>query len=205
MEDVLDEYAEPANPLRPLICFDECPVVLHGGVRPPLPPAPGRVARIDYEYQRQGAASLAGFFDPHAGWRHVVVSERRTKVDFAGWLRELVDIHYPHAAVIRVVLDNLNTHTLAALYEAFPAAEARRIAQKREFQFTPKHGSWLNMIEIEWSVLADQCLGRRLPDRPTLAREVAAWETARNAARATITWRFTTADARTKLHRLYPQ
>jgi hypothetical protein len=204
MEDVLDLYAAPADPLRPLICFDECPVVLHGEVRPSLPPAPGRVARIDYEYQRQGMASLAGFFDPHAGWRHVVVSERRTKVDFAGWLRELVDIHYPHAAVIRVVLDNLNTHTLAALYEAFPAAEARRIAQKLEFHFTPTHGSWLNMIEIEWSVLADQCLARRLPDQPTLAREVAAWETARNAAHATIAWRFTTADARIKLQRLYP-
>ena len=205
MEDVLDLYAEPADPLRPLICFDECPVVLHGEVRPALPPAPGRPARIDYEYRRQGTASLAGFLDPHAGWRHIVVSERRTKRDFAGWLRELVDVHYPHAETIRVVLDNLNTHTRAALYEAFPAAEARRLAQKLEFHFTPTHGSWLNMIEIEWSVLADQCLARRLPDLATLAAEVAAWERARNAARATIDWRFTTADARTKLHRLYPQ
>ncbi len=205
MEDVLDLYAEDADPARPLVCFDECPVVLHEETRPPLPPAPGRPARVDYEYRRQGTASLAGFYDPHAGWRHVVVSERRTKVDFAGWLRELVDRHYPHAEVIRVVLDNLNTHTLAALYDAFPAAEARRVAQKLEFHFTPTHGSWLNMIEIEWSVLADQCLDRRLPDEATLTREIAAWEAARNAAQATIDWQFTTAKARTKLHRLYPQ
>lgn len=205
MEDVLDLYAEPANPARPLVCFDECPVVLHDEVRPSLPPAPGRPARQDYEYRRQGACSLAGFFDPHAGWRHVLVSERRTKADFADWLRELVDVHYPQADVIRVVLDNLNTHTLAALYERFPPAEARRVAQKLEFHYTPKHGSWLNMIEIEWSVLADQCLARRLPDQATLAREIAAWEIARNAAHATIDWQFTVAKARTKLHRLYPQ
>jgi hypothetical protein len=205
MEDVLALYAAPADPARPLVCFDECPVILHAETRPGLPPAPGRPARIDHEYQRQGSCSLAGFLDPRAGWRHIVVSERRTTLDFAAWLRALVEVHYPTAERIRVVLDNLNTHTLAALYEAFPAAEARRLAEKLEFHHTPKHGSWLNMIEIEWSVLADQCLARRLPDQATLAREVAAWEAARNAAHATIDWRFTTADARRTLHRLYPQ
>jgi hypothetical protein len=204
MEDVLDLYAEPLDHARPLVCFDECPVVRHDETRPPLPPAPGRPARVDYEYRRQGGCSLAGFFAPLTGWRHILVSERRTKADFAGWPRELVDEQFPHAEVIRVVLDNLNTQTLAALYEAFPPAQARRLAQKLEFPFTPKHGSWLNMIEIEWSVLADPCLARRLPDQATLAHEVAAWETARNAAQATVHGRFTTADARTKLHRLYP-
>lgn len=205
MEDVLELYAAPADPRRPLVCFDECPVVLRAETRPALPPAPGRPARVDHEYRRQGGCCLAGFFDPHAGWRRIVVSERRTTLDFAGWLQQLVEVHYPAAERIRVVLDNLNTHSLAALYEAFPAAVARRLVEKLEFHFTPKHGSWLNMIEIEWSVLADQCLGRRLPDQAMLEREVAAWEAARNAARATIEWRFTTADARRKLHRLYPQ
>jgi hypothetical protein len=204
MEDVLDLYAEPADPARPVVCLDECPVQLLDDVRVPLPPAPKRPRRRDYEYRRCGTACLAVAFDPHRGWRHVIASERRTKIDFAGWLKELVDVHYPAAAVIRLVVDNLNTHTPAALYEAFAPEEAHRIARKLEWHYTPKHGSWLNMVEIELSVLAGQCLDRRIPDLATLARATAAYAERRNAAQATVKWRFTTADARTKLDHLYP-
>ena len=204
MEEVLDLYAAPPDPARPVICLDELPLPLRDHVRPPLPPAPGTPAREDYEYKRCGTAALAMAFDPHRGWRHVWVGERRTKEDFAGWVQELVDVHYPHADLIQLVTDNLNTHGPGAFYEAFPAAEARRLAQKITWHYTPKHGSWLNMVEIELSVLSDQCLDRRLPDLATVAAEVAAWEAERNAAHATIDWRFTTEDARTKLHRLYP-
>lgn len=204
MEDVLDLYAEPADPTRPVVCLDECPVQLLDDVRVPLPPAPKRPRRRDYEYRRCGTACLAVAFDPHRGWRHVTVSERRTKVDFAGWLKELVDTYYPAVETIRLVVDNLNTHTPAALYEAFAPDEAHRIARKLEWPYTPKHGSWLNMVEIELSVLADQCLDRRIPDRETLARATTAYTERRNAAKATIHWRFTTADARTKLDHLYP-
>jgi hypothetical protein len=204
MEDVLDLYAAPYDPTRPVVCLDECPVALRDDVRPPLPPAPGRPARRDHEYRRCGTACLAVAFEPHRGWRHVIASERRTKHDFAGWLKELVDVHYPEAAAIRLVVDNLNTHTPGALYEAFAPAEAHRLARKLEWHYTPKHGSWLNMVEIELGVLVDQCLDRRIPDLAILERETAAWAARRNAARATVAWRFTTRDARTKLDHLYP-
>ena len=204
MEDVLDLYAAPPDPARPVICLDELPLPLRDHVRPPQPPIEGTPAREDYEYKRCGTAALAMAFDPHRGWRHVWVGERRTKEDFAGWIQELVDVCYPAAEVIRLVTDNLNTHGPGAFYEAFPAPEARRLAQTIEWHYTPKHGSWLNMVEIELSVLSDQCLDQRLPDLAAVAAEVAAWEAARNAARAAIDWRFTTDRARTKLHRLYP-
>lgn len=210
MEDSLDLYAAAPDPARPVVCLDECPDALRGDVRPAQPPRPaepprpGRVRREDTEYTRHGACALAVAFDRHRGWRHAWAGERRTKVDFAGWLRELVDVHYPHAAAIRLVVDNLNTHTPAALYAAFPAEEARRIARKLEFHYTPKHGSWLNMVEIELGVLAGQCLDRRLPTLADVARETAAWAAARNAAGATISWRFTTDCARAKLGDHYP-
>ncbi len=204
MEDVLDLYAEPEDPERPRVCFDECPYQIISEVRTSLPMRPGRPARYDYEYKRQGTCNLFLFVQPHVGWRHVKVTARRTKLDFAHCMRDLVDIHFPEARVIRVVLDHLNTHTPASLYEAFEPAEARRIVRKLEFHHTPKHGSWLNMAEIELSVLSDQCLDRRLPDQQTVVQEVAAWETWRNAERATIDWRFGTQEARVKLKRLYP-
>lgn len=204
MEDVLDLYAAPADPARPVVCLDECPVQLLDEVREPLPAAPGRPRRRDYEYRRCGTACLAVAFDPHRGWRHVWAGARRTKIDFAGWLKDLVDVHYPAAETIRLVVDNLNTHTPAALYEAFTPAEAHRIARKLEWHYTPKHGSWLNMVEIELSVLATQCLDRRLPDLATLVRVTTAYAERRTAEHATIHWRFTTADARTKLDHLYP-
>jgi hypothetical protein len=172
--------------------------------RVPVPGAPGRPARIDYEYRRNGTANVFMMVAPHRGWRHVSVTDRRTKRDFAHELPALVDDCYPEAEVIRLVADNLNTHTPAALYETFPPAKARRIARQVEFHYTPKHGRWLNMAEIELSVLSGQCLDRRLSDRANLEREVAAWEATRNQARATISWRFTSAAARTKLHRVYP-
>ena len=204
MEDVLDLYAEPPDPKRPRVCFDEVPYQLVGETRAPLPAAPGQPARYDYEYQRNGTANLFVAVQPEAGWRHVDVTDRRTKPDFAHQMRALVDEHFPDADVVRIVLDNLNTHTPAALYETFPPEEARRIVSKLEFHYTPTHGSWLNMAEIENGVLSRQCLERRLPDAATLRHEVAAWQARRNAARATIAWRFTTPDARTKLARLYP-
>jgi hypothetical protein len=204
MEDVLDLYAAPPDPTRPVVCLDECPVALRDDVRPPLPAAPKRPRRRDYEYRRCGTACLAVAFDPHRGWRHVTTSARRTKVDFAGWLKDLVDLHYPQAATIRLVVDNLNTHTPAALYEAFAPAEAQRIARKLDWHYTPKHGSWLNMVEIELSVLAAQCLDRRIPDLATLAAVTTAYADRRNADHATVRWRFTTQDARTKLDHLYP-
>ncbi len=204
MEDVLDLYAEQEDPDRPLVCFDEMPYQLIAETRLPLPAAPGKTARYDYEYQRMGTCNLFAFFAPLAGFRHIDVTARRTAADFAEAMRRLVDVLYPQAAVIRVVLDNLNTHTGAALYEAFAPAEARRILRRLEFHYTPKHGSWLNMAEIEWSVLAQQCLDRRIADTETLASEVAAWESPRNAMKARVDWRFTTAKARTKLACLYP-
>ena len=209
MEDVLDLDAEPPDPKRPRVCFDERPVQLVGETRVPLPPGPGQPARYDYEYERKGTANLFVHFSPdgpdgRGGWRHVAVTARRTRHDFAHQMRALVDEHFPEADVVRVVLDNLNTHTPAALYEAFAPEEARRIASKLELHYTPKHGSWLNLAELEISVLSRQCLDRRLESIPVLTHEVAAWQAPRNAARATIHWRFTCADARTKLARLYP-
>lgn len=204
MEDVLDLYAEPYDPTRPVVCLDERPVALRADVRPALPPAPGRPRRRDSEYARGGTACLAVAFEPHRGWRHVIPSQRRTKRDFAGWLKEVVDVHYPQAETIRLVVDNLNTHTPAALYEVYPPEEAHRLARTLEWHYTPKHGSWLNMVEIELSVLASTCLDRRIPELEILAHETAAYTRRRNVAQATVQWRFTTRDARTKLAHLYP-
>ena len=204
MEDVLDLYAEPYDPARPVLCLDERPVVLRDDVRPPLPPAPGQRRRRDSEYARCGTACLAVLFEPQRGWRHIIPSERRTKRDFAAWLKEVVDRHYPQAETIRLVVDNLNTHTPAVLYEVFPPEEAHRLARKLEWHYTPKHGSWLNMVEIELSVLASTCLDQRIPDLATLAAHTAAYTQRRNAVQATVQWRFTTCDARTTLAHLYP-
>ena len=204
MEDVLDVYTRPRDPRRPQVCLDETSRQLLGEVTPPLPVAPGRPARRDYGYTREGVCNLFLVTEPLRGWRHVAVSDRRTRRDFAHVIKELVDVPYPAAEKIVLVMDNLNTHTPASLYEAFPADEAKRLADRLEIHYSPKHGSWLNMAEIELGVLAAQCLDRRLPDRATLEREVAAWEAARNAATRTIDWRFTTADARIKLKHLYP-
>ena len=204
MEDVLDLYAEPHDPARPVVCFDETSKQLVAETRTSLPMEPGKPERVDYEYERRGTANLFLVTQPRGAWRHVDVTDRRTKHDFARQMRDLVDRHFPDATTIRVVLDNLNTHTTAALYEAFPPAEAARIRRKLELHYTPVHGSWLNMAELEFSMLARQCLDRRIGDRDTLVTEVAAWEAARNEQRATIRWLFTVDDARAKLHRLYP-
>jgi hypothetical protein len=204
MEDVLDVYARPVNPMRPVVCVDEGAKQLIGDVREPLPVRPGRPARHDSEYTRGGMANLFMCFEPLAGLRHVEVTERKTSVDFARFLKTVSDTHYPRAERIVLVCDNLSTHTPAALYEAFTPDEAHRLARRFEWHYTPKHGSWLDMAETELSVLARQCLDRRIPDPPTLRREVAAWETHRNTAVVKVHWQFTTADARIKLHRLYP-
>ena len=204
MEDVLDLYAEPYDPQWPVVCFDETSTQLLADTRLPLPPQPGHPLRQDYEYRREGTRNLFLACEPLAGWRHVAVTQRRTMQDFAHQMRWLVDEAYPEVPVVRVVLDNLNTHRTASLYETFPAAEARRIAKRLEFHYTPKHGSWLNMAEIEFSVLVRSCLKQRLPDVESLQREVGASVPERNEARVTINWRFKTQDARTKLHRLYP-
>ena len=203
MEHILDLYELPYNPLRPMICFDETSKQLIAETRIPLPASPGHVLRYDYEYKRNGTRNLFLFFEPLAGWRHVEVTERRTKLDFAHQMRWLVDVAYPDAECIDVVMDNLNTHTYAALYEAFEPAEARRIARKLAFHFTPKHAGWLNMAEIEFSVFMRK-LGPRVPDEETLKQKVNAIETSRNQTRSSIDWQFTTDDARIKLKRLYP-
>jgi hypothetical protein len=205
MEDVLELYAEPYQGRQPVVCFDERPCVLHGDTRPAVPAQPGRVARYDYEYQRNGHCNLFMLFQPAAGWRYTKVTEQRKKSDFAECMRELVDVHFPDAEKIQVVMDNLNTHTPASLYAVFPPAEARRILSKLEFHFTPKHASWLNMVEIELSVLVHQCLKRRIPDIDTLSRETTAWQMTRNAHHATVRWQFDVSQARTKLTRLYPE
>ena len=204
MEDVLELYAEADDPTRPRVNFDECSVELHEDARDPLPLAPGRPARIDYEYVRAGTANLFVIVDPTGGRRHVAVTGRRTKADFAAQMKYVCDVMYPDARAIRVVLDNLNTHTVGALYEAFAPAEARRLAARLEFHYTPKHASWLDMAEVEIGVLSRQCLQRRIPDREILGRETAAWAARRNAGHAPIHWRFTVSDARTKLNHLYP-
>lgn len=205
MEDVLDLYAQPYDPLRPQVCFDERPCQLLSEKRVPLPSQPGQPERYDYEYKREGTCNLFAFFQPLAGWRHIKVTSQRTAIDFAHCMKELVDVFFPLATMIRVVLDNLNTHTPAALYQTFPPSEARRILSKLEFHYTPKHGSWLNMVEIELSVLSRQCLNRRIPNQETMKREIVAWEEERNEQKATVNWRFTNQDARVKLERLYPQ
>jgi DDE superfamily endonuclease len=204
MEDVLAVYTRPYDPRRPQVCLDETSRQLLGEVNPPRPVEPGRPARQDYEYERGGVCNLFLVCEPLAGWRHVMVSDRRTRIDWAHCIKDLVDVHYPDAEQIVLVQDNLNTHTPASLYEAFPPAEAKRLADRLELHYTPKHGSWLNMAEIELAVLAQQCLDRRLPDRATLEREVAAWQAARNACGRGVNWRFTTEDARIKLKHLYP-
>jgi hypothetical protein len=204
MEDILDLYTEAYDPLYPLVCFDESPYQLVSEVRQPLPVAPGQPVRYDYEYRREGTCNLFMFFEPLQGWRHVKVTDRRTTQDFAHCMRDLVDIHFPKAAVISVVLDNLNTHTPAALYVTFPPAEACRILRKLDFHYTPKHGSWLNMAEIEFAMVVTQCLDRRLGNQETVRREIAAWAARRNAAKATVDWRFTTTKARRKLKHIYP-
>ncbi len=204
MEDVLDLYAEPLDVCRPVVCFDERPCQLIGDVVAPVPMKPARTRKQDYEYKRKGSCNLFVMVEPLAGWRNVEVTERRTSIDFAYQMRALVDEHYPSVEVIRVVLDNLSSHSPAALYQAFPPEEARRLTRKLEFHYTPKHGSWLNMAEIEISVLARQCLRRRIADKDTLQQEVAPWQEERNRQQVTIQWRFSTADARTKLNRLYP-
>lgn len=204
MQHILDLYAEPDDPKRPVVNFDETLKQLVSEVRVPVPAKPGRSARYDYHYKRNGSANLFVFFDRHRRWRHVKVTARKTKQDFAHCMKDLVDIHYPKAEVVRVVMDNLSTHTQAALYATFPPAEARRILRRLEVHYTPKHASWLNMVEIEISVLASQCLDRRIPDHDMLAKEVQAWELCRNEARATIRWLFSLENARGKLQRAYP-
>ncbi len=204
MEDVLDLYEKLYDPNRPVISFDETSKQLIANTRPSEPAKPGYPERYDYEYKRNGTRNLFMFFEPLRGWRHVEVTERRTMVDFAHQMKWLVDEAYPDAIVICVVLDNLNTHKIASLYETFEAAEARRIARRLEFHYTPKHGSWLNMAEIEFSVLSRQCLNRRIPDEKTLKREIAALESERNKVHARVNWQFTSRDARIKLRRIYP-
>jgi transposase len=204
MEDVLDLYAAPADPKRPVVCFDESPTQLIGEVRQPIPATPGQLERYDCEYRRNGTANLFVFLDAHQPWRTVKVTDRRTARDFAECMRDLVDLHYPKAERIRVVLDNFSTHSPGALYEAFPAPEAHRILRHLEFHYTPKHASWLNMVEIEIGVLRSQCLDRRIDDRKALEAEIAAWERQRNAAGARIKWMFTTQRARITLLRAYP-
>lgn len=203
MEDVLDLYAQPRDEQRPLVCFDETLKQLIDETRVPIPPKPGVPATYDYEYRRNGTANLFVFVAPLEGWRHVKVTEHKGNADFAECMRELVDVHFPNAKIIRVTLDNLSTHRPGALYKAFPADEARRILRRLEFHYTPKHGSWLNMAEIEIGILGSQCLDRRIGDMATLRSEVAAWERARNAAKATIKWMFNLERARAKLARAY--
>ena len=205
MEDVLDLYNETPDPAHPVICFDESPTQLIGETRMPVPAKPGQRQRFDYEYRRNGTANLFVFLDSHRPWRKVKVTERRTAADFAACMRDLSDLHFPEAARIRVVLDNLSTHTPAALCNALPAQEARRILRRFEFHFTPKHASWLNMVEIEIGVLQRQCLSRRIPDQKKLEAEIAAWERQRNDSPARINWMFTTEKARDKLAKAYPK
>jgi transposase len=205
MEDVLDLYAEPRDSKRPVVCFDESPIQLIGEVRRPIRAKPGRIERYDCEYRRNGTANLFVFLDVHRSWRKVKVTQRRAAEDFAACMRELTDVHYPKAERIRVVLDNLSTHSAGALYQSFPAAEARRVLRRLEFHYVPKHASWLNMVEIEIGVLASQCLDRRIESYARLVAETAAWEKRRNAERARIKWMFTTEKARAKMGRAYPK
>jgi hypothetical protein len=204
MEDVLEVYHRPHDPERPVVCVDETSKQLIAETRVPIPVKPGQPARYDYEYERNGTANLFMMFAPLEGWRHVEVTDRHTAVDYAQVLKDLSDKHYPNASKIVLVQDNLNTHKPASLYEAFPAEEARRLVERFEWHYTPKHGSWLDMAESELSVVSCQCLDRRIPDKQTLVEEVAAWEEARNKHHAKADWQFTTADARIKLKRLYP-
>jgi hypothetical protein len=204
MEDVLEVYHRPRDPECPMVCLDETSKQLIAETRVPIPAKPGQIARYDYEYRRNGTANLFMLFAPLEGWRHIEVTDRRTAVDFSQILKELSDTHFPNARKIVLVQDNLNTHRPASLYEAFPPAEARRLVERFEWHYTPKHGSWLNMAESELSVVSSQCLDRRIPDKHTLVDEVAAWQVERNKKHTKADWQFTTADARVKLKRLYP-
>jgi transposase len=205
MEDVLDLYAEAPDPKRPVVCFDESPTQLIGEVRAPIPASPGQLERYDCEYRRNGTANLFVFLDAHRSWRKVKVTDRRAAEDFTQCMRDLVDVHFPEAAQIRVVMDNLSTHSPASLYQAFPAPEARRVLRQLQFHYTPKHASWLNMVEIEIGVLRGQCLDRRIAERACLETEIAAWEQQRNATGARINWMFTSEQARKKMRRAYPK
>ena len=205
MEDVLDLYAEAPDPKRPVVCFDESPTQLIGEVRRPIKAEPGQIERYDCEYKRNGTANLFIFLDVHRPWRKVKVTDSRTAVDFAACMQELVDVHFPKAERIRVVLDNLSTHSVGALYQAFPPDEARRLLRRLEFHYVPKHASWLNMVEIEIGVLRTQCLDRRIESQHHLISETAAWERQRNNSRARIKWMFTTEKARAKMGRAYPK
>ncbi len=205
MENVLEVYQRPYDPKRPVVCMDETSKQLVKETREPLAAEPGGVRRFDYEYERNGVANVFLFCEPLQGRRRVRVTDRRTKVDWARQIKELVDVEYPDADRITLVMDNLNTHTLASLYEGFEPWEARRLIERLEPVYTPKHGSWLNIAEIELNVLDRQCLDRRIPDKPTLTKQIGVWETERNAAASQVNWRFTTDDARIKLKRLYPQ
>lgn len=204
MEDVLELYEEMYDAKRPVVCFDEKSVQLVAETRVPSAVAPGRPKRYDYEYERRGTANIFMAVEPLGGWRQVSVTERRTKLDFAAQMQQLVDVHYPEAERIRVVLDNLNTHKPGSLYEAFTPAEARRLLHRLDFHYTPKHASWLNMAEIEIGVLSNQCLDCRIPDADTLVTETIAWQTRRNRDGIPIKWRFTVNDARAHLAHLYP-
>lgn len=204
MEDVLAVYCRPRDPMMPLVCLDEASRQLFKETRVPIPMKPGQLARYDYEYERNGTANIFMMFAPLEGWRHVKVTERRTAVDYAQVLKDLADFHFPGARKIVLVNDNLNTHKPASLYEAFPADEARRLVERFEWHYTPKHASWLDMAETELSVLASQCLNRRIPDRQTLIDEIAAWEIDRNKYHAKANWQFTADKARIKLQQLYP-
>ena len=204
MEDVLEVYTRPHVADQPLVCLDETSKQLVAETRTPVPMRPGQPARHDYEYERNGTANMFMLFAPLEGWRHVEVTDRRTAIDYAHILKDLSDVHFPDARKITLVQDNLNTHSPASLYEAYPPAEARRLIERFEWHYTPKHGSWLNLAESELAVLSTQCLARRIPDREMLAREVAAWQARRNTHNAKADWRFTTTDARIKLKTLYP-
>lgn len=204
MEDVITTYQLPYDPHYPVVCFDEACKQLFGEVRPPLSPTPGQPARQDYEYERKGVCQQLVWCEPLTGQRHVRVTERRTRKDYAECLRELVDVYYPEAEKIRLVQDNLNTHDGASLYEAFAPPEARRILEKLEFHYTPKHGSWLNLAESEISILNSQCLDCRLESVVAVAQQVTTWEETRNAKRVRVHWTFTVAAARRKLNKLYP-
>jgi len=204
MEDVIQTYLRPYDPLWPVVCFDEACKQLFGEVRTPRPCRRGTPARVDYEYERKGVCHQLLMCEPLRGWRHVKVTTRRTRRDYAEWVRELVDGYYPHVKKIRLVQDNLNTHDGASLYEAFPPQEARRLLDKVEFHYTPKHGSWVNMAETEIGIMNGQCLDRRMDSQALIAREVAAWENKRNDRQARIHWNFSMAAARHKLRKLYP-
>ena len=204
MEDVLDVYHRPYDEACPVICMDEKPYQLLDECRQPIPMKSGKVKRYDSEYVRNGTCSIFVFVEPLKGQRRVSVSKRRTKVDWAHHVANLLEVYYPNAPKVCLVMDNLNTHTISSLYEAFPAARARALAKRLEIHYTPKHGSWLNIAEIELSALTSQCLGRRIPDIVTLSSELDAWNTIRNNASVSVNWQFSTDDARIKLHRLYP-